>query len=108
MSEDFTYHDYVNDEKFLEQYNAYQTRHAIDIRESDKIIISMVGQLVEQAKGRRLKVLDIGCSTGNLLMHLKRLVPEADYTGGIWLYRHLKRAGPTQIFMVSISKKWIS
>lgn len=82
MSEDFTYHDYVNDEKFLEQYNAYQTRHAIDIRESDKIIISMVGQLVEQAKGRRLKVLDIGCSTGNLLMHLKRLVPEADYTGG--------------------------
>jgi len=82
MSEDFTYYDYVNDEKFLEQYNAYQTRHAVDIRESDKVIISMVRQLVEQAKGRRLKVLDIGCSTGNLLMHLKRLVPEADYRGG--------------------------
>jgi SAM-dependent methyltransferase len=82
MSDDFTYHDYVNDEKYLEKYNAYQARHAVDIRESDKVIISMVRQLVDQANGRRLKVLDIGCSTGNLLMHLKRLVPEVDYMGG--------------------------
>lgn len=82
MSDEFTYHHYVNDEKFLNEYNAYQTRYAQNIRESDKVIISMVRGLVEQANGRRLKVLDIGCSTGNLLMHLNRLMHDVDYVGG--------------------------
>jgi len=82
MSEKFAYHDYVNDEKFLVEYNAYQARYADTIRESDKVIVSLVKDLVTKAEGRTLKVLDIGCSTGNLLLHLKRMVPEAEYVGG--------------------------
>lgn len=82
MSEEFSYQDYVNDERFLADYNAYQARYAAEIRESDKVIISMVRDLVKQAEGRRLRVLDIGCSTGNLLLHMKRMVPDAEYFGG--------------------------
>ena len=82
MSSDFSYRDYVSDTTFLEGYNAYQARYAERIRESDKVIIGMVAEAVAQSEGRRLRVLDIGCSTGNLLLHLKRLVPDADYVGG--------------------------
>lgn len=81
MSKNFTYQDYVEDETFLERYNAYQQRYATQIRESDKVMAALVGEAIAAA-GRRLKVLDIGCSTGNLLLHLRRLVPEADYLGG--------------------------
>jgi len=32
--------------------------------------------------GKKLSLLDIGCSSGNLLMHLKKLLPAVDYYGG--------------------------
>lgn len=82
MSEKFAYHDYVKDERFLAEYNAYQARYADTIRESDKVILSIVKDLVAKADGRTLRLLDIGCSTGNLLKHLKRVVPGVQYTGG--------------------------
>lgn len=82
MKEEFSYQDYVIDEIFLRAYNEYQARYAEQIRESDKVIIGMVKEIVENAPERRLSILDIGCSTGNLLLHLKRIVPEADYVGG--------------------------
>jgi SAM-dependent methyltransferase len=82
MSENFSYQSYVADEKFLAEYNEYQKRYAGRIRESDKVIIAIVRDLLAQAPGKHLRVLDIGCSTGNLLMHLKRMVPDASYVGG--------------------------
>ena len=82
MTSDFSYRAYVTDKAFLEGYNAYQARYAERIRESDKVIITMVKDVVARAHGRRLTILDIGCSTGNLLLHLRRMVPEADYIGG--------------------------
>lgn len=91
MFEQFSYQDYVNDEQFLKAYNAYQARYATNMRESDKVIVSMVRSLVEKAGDRRLRVLDIGCSTGNLLLHLKRMVPEADYIGGDLAQSSLER-----------------
>ena len=84
MSDHFSYRDYVEDERFLEEYNAYQRRYAGDIRESDKALIEMVQALAQQMPPDRrpLRLLDIGCSTGNLLLHLSRQVPGLALTGG--------------------------
>ena len=84
MTPTFSYLDYVQDRKFLDDYNAYQARYAERMRESDKVLAGLVREIVarEGAAGRSLRLLDIGCSTGNLLMHLRRLLPELELTGG--------------------------
>jgi SAM-dependent methyltransferase len=84
MSENFSYHEYVTDETFLRDYNAYQAKYAQQIRESDKVLIGLVRDIAARrdAVSRPLRVLDIGCSTGNFLLHLKRLVPGLEITGG--------------------------
>jgi SAM-dependent methyltransferase len=84
MSEDFSYHEYVTDEAFLRDYNAYQAKYAQQIRESDKVLIGLVRDIAERrdSAGGPLRLLDIGCSTGNLLLHLKRLIPGLALTGG--------------------------
>ncbi|WP_085906799.1 class I SAM-dependent methyltransferase [Kiloniella majae] len=82
MAENFTYKDYTTREQSLEKYNNYQARYADKIRESDKVILSLVDEITQRKNNTRLKVLDIGCSTGNLLLHLKQNIPEVDYFGG--------------------------
>lgn len=84
MSENFNYQEYVADEAFLRDYNAYQAKYAQQIRESDRVLIGLVRDIVARrdAAGAPLRLLDIGCSTGNLLLHLKRLVPGLALTGG--------------------------
>lgn len=74
------YKEYVADEAFIEDYSVYQRRYAEQIRESDKVVIDIVSELAGDRPG--LRVLDIGCSTGNLLRHLRRLVPGLELTGG--------------------------
>ena len=64
------YERYVNDEKFLAGYNEYQSKYANDMRESDRVILALVAN-----HGRGASLLDIGCSTGNLLRHIKRAFP---------------------------------
>lgn len=67
------YSKYVTDAAAIERYNDYQNKHKISIRESDKFILDQVARIAE---GRQnVSVLDIGCSTGNLLYHLRNLVP---------------------------------
>lgn len=82
MAEQFTYQDYVTDEGFLAEYNAYQEKYSSTIRESDKVIIEKVKERLAECRSDIPKVLDIGCSTGNLLLHLHRLVPGPEYVGG--------------------------
>jgi SAM-dependent methyltransferase len=79
-----SYDDYVNDEAFLRQYNAYQEKYAVNLRESDKVLIRMIGDAFSRhdAATGRFKLLDIGCSTGNLLSHLRNLFPEMELVGG--------------------------
>lgn len=81
MTDSFSYRDYVKDEKFLAEYNEYQQRYAGNMRESDKVLVNLVKRFAEERK-TPIDVLDIGCSTGNLLLHLKKLVPGARLVGG--------------------------
>lgn len=81
MSDEFSYHEYVKDEAFLRDYNAYQAKYARQMRESDKVLVGIIRELIDGRQGR-LRLLDIGCSTGNLLLHLKRLLPQIELTGG--------------------------
>ena len=82
MSESFSYQDYVTDKALLTSYNNYQTRYSEKVRESDKVIINLVKQIISKHPGNNVTVLDIGCSTGNLLLHLSKLIPDANYVGG--------------------------
>jgi SAM-dependent methyltransferase len=84
MSQKFSYQDYVTDEKFLSDYNSYQAKYAKQMRESDKVIINLIRETVSNLSGtgRRLRLLDVGCSTGNLLLHIKRIFPELELSGG--------------------------
>lgn len=66
------------------EYLEYQKKYAAKIRESDRVIIELVRGIVEKhGSGRApLSLVDIGCSSGNLLLHLKHQVPGIELTGG--------------------------
>lgn len=67
----FSYRDYVSDERFNQSYNEYQDRYSEEIRFSDLKILELVEKALEYAPTQP-RILDVGCSTGNLLKHLKR------------------------------------
>jgi SAM-dependent methyltransferase len=73
-----SYRDYVADEKALQLYDTYQNRYRDSIRESDKVLIKLVS---DATNGNKSRLLDVGCSTGNLLRHLKRLMPHLELHG---------------------------
>lgn len=81
--ETFSYQDYVSDKTFIDTYNNYQTKYAQKMRESDKIVIQLVREIQSKHDfdNGPLRLLDIGCSTGNLLLHLKRCLPMLNLTG---------------------------
>lgn len=76
-----SYHEYVADERFMAGYAEYQKRYATQVRESDRVLIEIVRGLNDR-RGPGLRLLDIGCSTGNLLLHLRNVVPGLELTGG--------------------------
>jgi cyclopropane fatty-acyl-phospholipid synthase-like methyltransferase len=73
-----SYGHYVKDEAFLTAYNNYQQRFAAELSERDKVIL----RLIAEKTGGRASLLDIGCSTGNLLLHISHAFPEMKLTGG--------------------------
>jgi SAM-dependent methyltransferase len=66
------------------EYLEYQKKYATTVRESDKVIIEHVRRLIADRPpaGPAVSVLDIGCSSGNLLRHLKHQVAGLQLTGG--------------------------
>lgn len=64
------------------EYLDYQTRYRTTLRESDRVIVETVRRIAAERGGGALSLVDIGCSTGNLLLHLKRLVPGLRLHGG--------------------------
>jgi cyclopropane fatty-acyl-phospholipid synthase-like methyltransferase len=73
-----SYDHYVRDEAFLAYYNDYQKRYAGQIAERDKVVLGLIAERLE-GQG---SLLDIGCSTGNLLLHISRAFPSLRLTGG--------------------------
>jgi SAM-dependent methyltransferase len=80
------YLDYVADTRFTEGYREYQRRYAERPRESDRVLVEMVDAFA--APGA--EVLDLGCSTGNLLRHLRNARPDLRLTGGDLIPGHLE------------------
>jgi SAM-dependent methyltransferase len=76
----FNYKKYVTDEKFLKDYENYQERYSSSVRESDKKTIDLIGDWIDEGK-KKSRVLDIGCSTGNLLYHLHHVYPDLELVG---------------------------
>lgn len=78
------YREYVSDGEFAAGYTDYQRRYAAEPRESDRVLIGHVAEALgaRGTNGHRPRVLDIGCSTGNLMRHLSRALPGAELWGG--------------------------
>lgn len=78
------YKTYVTDPKWAVTYSDYQKRYAITPRESDKVSAKFVRRALDMKRPLpwQPRILDIGCSTGNFLRHLKRIVPGAALYGG--------------------------
>lgn len=87
MTERAAYLDYVTDTEFTDGYLAYQRRYADQPRESDRVLVRLVDEITAGTPGAA--VLDLGCSTGNLLRHLLRIRPDLRLTGGDLIASHL-------------------
>lgn len=84
MEEFRDYKRYVSDPDWARTYSAYQKKYEVNPRESDKKSARLVLAALRDMPdlGRPPRILDIGCSTGNFLRHLRRLVPNAEFVGG--------------------------
>lgn len=71
---------YPKNDSYMEKYVEYQKKYANRIRESDKVIIRLIGSKYNPSDS--FSLLDIGCSTGNLLRHIKTSFPYSNLTGG--------------------------
>ena len=65
-------------------YSRYQGKYFRKMRESDRIVIRLLHNLNRKRPNehRSRKLLDIGCSTGNLLVHIKKALPGLELFGG--------------------------
>lgn len=84
MFNQLSYQVTAHDDYHLKKYSDYQKRYAKTMRESDKKLIEVIQGLVESdlKKKNRPALLDIGCSTGNLLFHLSHGLSGVDLFGG--------------------------
>lgn len=78
-SGDSGYKDYVGNEAHMREYAQYQSKYAHTIRESDRKLIDLIARHIGDGADRKL--LDMGCSTGNLLLHLRNRFPQLHLAG---------------------------
>jgi SAM-dependent methyltransferase len=81
MSTSTEYAKYASDAQVAADYVEYQQRYIDDPRESDKVTVSLVAAALARSGGTG-HVLDLGCSTGNLLRLLAKTLPGARLAGG--------------------------
>jgi SAM-dependent methyltransferase len=63
-------------------YFDYQNRYAESMRENDRVLLSLMSDALAVADRGASRLLDIGCSNGNLLRHLRGIWPNIEYWGG--------------------------
>lgn len=78
---EYTYKEYASSSSFSKRYSDYQARYSDNIRESDKMLLSMIADVIPSMSGE-VRLLDIGCSTGSLLHHIKNHFPDLTLHGG--------------------------
>ncbi|MBZ0167787.1 MAG: class I SAM-dependent methyltransferase [Candidatus Omnitrophica bacterium] len=83
MERQVSYEDYVNDQKHMDQYADYQKKYMHTLRENDKRFIEEIQKFIAASdqSAKDIKLLDIGCSTGNLLLHIRHVIPGAQLSG---------------------------
>ena len=84
MTDSTSYDDYVQDHTFMRDYLDYQARYSSQVRESDRVIIERVHKIRGDRLGRgggEPVILDLGCSTGNLLRHLLQAIGGGTFIG---------------------------
>ncbi len=62
------------------EYVEYQTRYREQPRESDRRLIELLAAAVGEIE--QPAIVDVGCSTGNLLRHIRSALPHARLSGG--------------------------
>lgn len=72
------YSSYSTDERHMARYRDYQARYASRMRESDRVLIEWLRASLPSGDA---DLLDVGCSTGNLLIHLHNQMPELRLSG---------------------------
>jgi SAM-dependent methyltransferase len=63
------------------KYLQYQKKYQKNIRESDKKLIEKIQFLKQKDSKCEFRLLDVGCSSGNLLFHIKSLFPDFYLSG---------------------------
>jgi ubiquinone/menaquinone biosynthesis C-methylase UbiE len=82
MTHSPTYRDYTGNVQVQQQYFRFQEQWRDNIPESEKVLIELVLAAAKGTEaGERIALLDVGCSTGNFLLHLKQRLPHADLHG---------------------------
>lgn len=79
------YDVYPHNQSHMKDYVAYQKRYRDNIRESDRVVLDIIAATIGPNSARAARpaeLLDIGCSTGNLLRHIKRAFPSLALSGG--------------------------
>ena len=74
------YRSYTGNSAYFSEYDRYQERYRRSPRESDKRIVDLLRAGLG-ASQTEPTILDIGCSTGNLLAFLRREFPQAKLAG---------------------------
>lgn len=80
MAERVTYQDYVGNADHMREYRDYQKRYATKLRESDRVLLDLL-KAVLPSGGKERTILDVGCSTGNLLLHMKHALGDVTLIG---------------------------
>lgn len=85
MSTKKSYRDYSLDKESMSNMVEYNRKYEEKPRESDRVIIELLREILDNLPANAehdLKLLDLGCGSGTLLLHIKSAFPKLELFGG--------------------------